>query len=473
MKVTRRQPHLQIAGSVLLFAVITAGALSSGFAILFLPSSAAPLVVIAVLGGVAFVAFCLIKPAIALYTALFFSLIPAGMIQPETYHSWANRGLVVLALAAWIFCVITHREKIRVLPTAILALVFMGWGFASLLWASTLSAGTQQLQVYIMRFAIFLLLIPNMINTRKRLNQMMGVIALDGLALFLTSLWILVTDGYAPGARFTIFKVNENMVGVAAMITLAGVLWQAAHRRKFYQLWNILAGIYLLFAIGITALSGSRGSTISLVVILAVFLLWRSTRRWAVIALVFLLLAVLIYPAMFTTMVERFLLTQGDTLLNGREFTWQASWKVIQSSPLVGTGIGGSRFAILPYLAHIFSDPLSGAAVHNPILTLWVETGLIGLLLYLSIPGAAVGSFVLSLRTARRGKDAWLLPYFAIISSIALGYILSWYIGGGMQSDFSYYMILSFLLLPAVIQEEDPYSSDPEIPTAAVIPAQG
>jgi O-antigen ligase len=145
---------------------------------------------------------------------------------------------------------------------------------------------------------------------------------------------------------------------------------------------------------------------------------------------------------------------------------------VIQSSPLVGTGIGGSRFAILPYLAHIFSDPLSGAAVHNPILTLWVETGLTGLLLYLSIPGAAVGSYVKSLRTARRVKDVWLLPYFAIISSIALGYTLSWYVGGGMQSDFSYYMILSFLIIPVVIQKEDPYPSDSEISTATTIPAQ-
>jgi putative inorganic carbon (HCO3(-)) transporter len=457
--------------TISIWVVVVFSAIFSGFSILILPYAIAPLVVLAVVVGIAFTALCLIKPVIALYTALFFSLIPAGMIQPETYHSWANRGLVILALAAWIFGVITHREKIRILPTAILALVFMGWGLASLLWSTTFSAGTQQLQVYIMRFVIFLLLIPNMINTHKRLNQMMGVIALVGLALLLTSLWILATDGYSPGARFTIFKVNENMVGVAAMITLAGVLWQAAHRRKFYKLWNLLAGVYLLFAIGITALSGSRGSTISLVVILVAFFLWRSTRRWAVLALVFLLLAVLIYPAMFTTMVERFLLTQGDTLLNGREFTWQASWSVIQSHPLVGTGIGGSRFAILPYLAHIFSDPLSGAAVHNPILTLWVETGLIGLLLYLSIPWAAVGSFVTSLQTARQGEDAWLLPYFAIISSIAVGYFLSWYIGGGLQSDFSYYMILSFLLIPAVIQKKDPYPSDSKPPTVAAIPA--
>jgi putative inorganic carbon (hco3(-)) transporter len=454
-------------------ALITFAAAISGFSILVFPNTLAPLIIVVAAVAGLFLVVCFLKPVFALNTALFFSLIPAGMIQPETFHSWANRGLVILALAAWIFGVITRREKIRMLPTAILALVFMGWGLASLLWSSTLSAGTQQLQVYVMRFAIFLLLIPNLINTRKRLNQMMGVIALDGLALLLTSLWILATDGYSPGARFTIFKVNENIVGVAAMITLSGVLWQASHKRKHIILWNILACIYLLFAIGITALSGSRGSTISLVVTLAAFFLWRFTCRWAVIALVFLLIAVLIYPAMFTTMVERFLLTQGDTLLNGREFTWQASWQVIQSSPLVGTGIGGSRFAILPYLAHIFSDLLSGAAVHNPILTLWVETGLIGLLLYLSIPGAAVGSFVRSLRTARRGNDAWLLPYFAIISSIALGYILSWYIGGGMQSDFSYYMILSFLLLPAVIQKEDPYSSDPETPTAAAIQAQG
>jgi putative inorganic carbon (hco3(-)) transporter len=471
---TRSSRHSRIPSHLfwLILATILGAALS-GFAILFLSSSAAPLVVIAAVGGVVFIAFCLIKPVIALYTALFFSLIPAGMIQPETYHSWVNRGLVVLAMGVWIFGVITRREKIRILPSSILALVFIGWGLISLLWSTTLSAGTQQLQVYIMRFVIFLLLIPNMINTRKRLNQVMGVIALDGLALLLTCVWILATNGYSPGARFTIYKVNENMVGVATMITLTGVLWQAANKRKHVMLWNILAGIYLLFAIGITALSGSRGSTISLVVVLAAFFLWKSTRRWAVLALVFLLIAVLNYPAMFTTMVERFLLTQGDTLLNGREFTWQASWMVIESSPLIGTGIGGSRYAILPYLAHIFSDPLSGAAVHNPILTLWVETGLFGLFLYLSVPLVAIFSYLKSFRIAKRANDTWLLPYFAIVSSIALGYFVSWYIGGGLQSDFSYFIVLTFLLLPAVIQKEDPYPADSKISTVARCLVQG
>jgi putative inorganic carbon (hco3(-)) transporter len=431
--------------------LILLGAFASGFAIFAIPSSYAPLVVLLVIGGVVYFAICLAKPVIALYTALFFSLIPAGMIQPETFHSWVNRGLVILAFVVWIFGVIVRREKIYLPLTSALTLIFLAWAVATLLWAGDVSVGFQQIQVYLFRFVIFLLLIPNMIRSHARLNQLMLVIALDGLALLLASMYLLFTKGYSPGVRFTIFAVNENMVGVAAMMTLVGVLWQAAKAENHRVLWNFIAGAYLLFSIGITAISGSRGSTISLAVMMAAFFLWKPTRKWTYIALVFLFIALLIFPGMFTTMVERFLLTQGDTLMNGREYTWQASWQVIQSNPLIGTGIGGSRFAIIPYLQHIFSDQLSSAAVHNPILTIWVETGLIGLILFLTIPAAAGFSFIKCFQGIYKNQAAWLEPYFAIISSITAGYVISWYVGGGLQADFSYFLILSLLILPACV----------------------
>jgi putative inorganic carbon (hco3(-)) transporter len=431
------------------------GAFAAGFAILLIPSSIAPLLVAGFFAACAFLIVSFLKPVIALYVALFFSLLPPGIIQAESIHSWLNRGLLVLALVAWIFGVITRKEKIKWFPTSILTLVFLGWAMISLLWANDIIVSAQQFQVYLSRFIIFMLLIPIEINSRQRLNEFMKVVALVGLVLVLASIWILLTKGYSPGVRFTIFNVNENMVGVAAMLTLAGVLWQAVQPRAHKWLWNLLAGAYLLFAIGITAISGSRGSTISLMVTIAVFFLWKSTRRWAILALIFLLIAVILFPAMFTTMVERFLLTQGDTLMNGREFTWQASWKVIETTPLIGVGIGGARFAIIPYLSHLLSDQLTGAAVHNPILTIWVETGLIGLLIYLSIPFSAIFSYVANFRTARREEDKWILPYFAIITSIACGYLFSWYVGGGLQADFSYFLILGFFILPECISEKN------------------
>ncbi len=447
-----KSPSRGISFWIILCALL--GAIAAGFAILLFPTSLAPILVAGSFAACAFLYICFIKPVIALYVALFFSLLPPGIIQAESYHSWLNRGLMVLALAAWILGVITRREKIKFIPTNILALVFLGWALFSLLWANDIAISAQQLQVYLVRFIIFLLLIPNEINSRPRMNGLMLVIALDGLALVLASLWILLTVGYSPGVRFTIFKVNENMVGVAAMLTLVGVLWQTVHPKLHKWFWYLLAGAYLLFAIGITVISGSRGSTISLIVTIAAFFLWKSTRRWAILALIFLIIAFLLFPGMFTTMVERFLLTQGDTILNGREFTWQASWKVIESTPLFGVGIGGARYAIIPLLSHLLSDRLTGAAVHNPILTIWVETGLIGLLLYLSIPIAAIFSYVANFRITRREKDDWMLPYFAIITSIVCGYFFSWYVGGGLQADFSYFLILAFFILPECIAEK-------------------
>jgi O-antigen ligase len=95
------------------------------------------------------------------------------------------------------------------------------------------------------------------------------------------------------------------------------------------------------------------------------------------------------------------------------------------------------------------------ASIHNPVLIIWSETGVLGMFLYLSVLGSAIWSFVRQYILHRQERESFLLPYIALISSVFLGYIVSWIKGGGMELGFSYFILLAFLLIPSGLETKE------------------
>jgi putative inorganic carbon (hco3(-)) transporter len=159
---------------------------------------------------------------------------------------------------------------------------------------------------------------------------------------------------------------------------------------------------------------------------------------------------VAVAPFIFSTTLERLAIVRGDTLLGGREALWQAASKLILEHPWSGVGIGNAPYAVLPYLRPLRSIlGLDWASLHNPLLTIWAETGFVGLLFYLAVLGSAVWSFLRQYLHSRRLGEHFLTPYFALVCSAFIGYIFSWIKGGGMESDFSYFLMLALLTIPS------------------------
>jgi O-antigen ligase len=70
---------------------------------------------------------------------------------------------------------------------------------------------------------------------------------------------------------------------------------------------------------------------------------------------------------------------------------WTDTLRLLRARPLLGAGLSGFADRITPYYTHFhtaanFIDP------HNIVLNFWVETGLLGLLAFAWILGAAVVS---------------------------------------------------------------------------------
>lgn len=154
-------------------------------------------------------------------------------------------------------------------------------------------------------------------------------------------------------------------------------------------------------------------------------------------------------PSTLDVLTARFALADGSTPLGGREALWQAAVLLIRDHFPFGVGLGNGPRAMLAYLnaAHLISYQ-GGAPIHNPVLTILAETGLVGLALYLGVLINAVWVFLARWQQTRRAPGAVPSIYFPIIAAIGLGYFASWFKGGGMESDFSYFLLLLLLLLP-------------------------
>lgn len=441
--------HPSNAGRAALILLSLLASLVAGASYLAYPDPFSPLVVLAVFAATALGIAWFRKPVWALYAALFVVLLPIGLIPP-TLHSNLNRSLTVIALATWLFNIISRKYRLIWSDTSLLMLSFITWGTFTLLWTSNVEVSTTILQVYIMRFILYLLLVYNEIRTKEDLNGLMHTLALSGWVIVLVSIGTLLFEGYTPGMRFNILEANENGLGIMLLVAMPGVLWQASQPVKRYRvLKRFLAFLFLVFSLGIVAMSGSRGSAISLLITLLLFWLWKSTRIWGKLALIILILASVSTSFIFATTLQRFAITRGDTMLGGREVLWQAAWSLIYSHSWFGVGIGNAPYAVMPFLSQYFSVlEHETASIHNPILTVWIETGIPGLLLYLAVLGSAAWLFARQYCRYRQTGEQYLTPYFALISCVFLGYMASWVKGGGMETDFTYFLMLGLLLVP-------------------------
>ena len=439
---------------IILLAIISA--LIAGASGFVYPSFLSPIIAGGVVAGVVIIITWLQKPVWAMYAAIFVVLLPIGLIPPQA-HSLLNRSITIIAFVVWVVDVIINQHRVRWTKTALIMLVFLAWGFATLLWSTNLSIGIHILQRYALRFVLFILLIPNEIRTKDNLDGLMNTLAISGWVLVLVSLYTIMLEGYTPGTRLEVLNVNENGLGILALITMPGVLWQATQPLTRYKTIKfILASIYLILVVGLVAMSGSRGSALSLFIVLTAFWFWRPTRLWGKVSLIILVLVVLIAPFLFETTLERFAVIPGDTLLGGREGIWQASRLLILDNPWFGGGIGNARYSIMAYLSSFRSTlGFDQASIHNPVLTIWSETGVLGMFLYLSVLGSAIWSFVRQYILHRQERESFLLPYIALISSVFLGYIVSWIKGGGMESGFSYFFLLALLLIPSGLETKE------------------
>ncbi|MBQ0819728.1 O-antigen ligase family protein [Microvirga terrae] len=434
--------------SVLLFLVLSAGGV---LALLVSNDPRAPWLFSAGLCGIAIGYFLFQRPLTTLYIALFLHLTPTGIRFDDRIFDPIVHLTTALALASWLSNTVAHRRPITWNMICVITALYMSWGIVSLLWAPDIVEGRKKLVAYAIGF-LLIFLITNQIKSLRALDGLMRVLRLNAWIIVIGGIYAALLGNFTLGDRLKVLNMNENALGMVLLLMLPGVIWPVFRSEGVKRRLMLTVSIaYVLFTVVLVALSGSRGSTIAVVIVLVTFAFSRPTRPWGMIGVFIVIGAVLGAPFLEGGLSKRFMEGEGGNL-GGRAELWDASRLLIYDHPLTGAGIGNGAALLPQYVQEVSNDPYKlGRATypsHNPILEASTDTGLPGMSIYLCLYASAVIQFVRSRRRACAREKA-LLPYFHVMFGVALAFLIAAMKSGGLEAQPTLFLLLALLVIPA------------------------
>ncbi|MDQ3192352.1 MAG: O-antigen ligase family protein [Bacteroidota bacterium] len=318
-----------------------------------------------------------------LFLGFFFILILSDSRQYAL--SWAGnvKNIYIVLLAVFLFL---DRKKFipfnsfyqRFVPFFLAALI-------ALIYSEVFTTAAQKTISY----ALLFLVVPNYVQkiwTENKVNFLYNLIFLGGMIL-LTGLmlkFIMPHKVYVVG-RFTGVLGNPNGLGLfSALFFLLLSTIQYFHPDILNKKEKIL--IYGLIILSII-LSGSRSSLATIFI----FLFFKTFYRISPFLGFIIFLIMIISYELVTSNLTFIVLALGleeylrlDTLESGsgRLIAWNFAWDQIQKNFFIGKGFAHTEYI---YKQHIDALSILGhqGNAHNSYLTFWLETGLIGLALFL------------------------------------------------------------------------------------------
>lgn len=427
-------------------------------ALLILKNPSAPVMLIGLAVVVPIGLLLLRNSLTATLLAVFVLLLPPGDLQVEGIYMAASNGAIVAALGVWLVRVLSGNETIKWNPTCLLFALYIAWGVVTLLWAPDLVEGRRKLIAWTFSL-ILLLLICNHVRSLPAVDRFMRMLGSMGWLMIFCGTYTLLFTDFVFGTRLKSFGMNENTLGVMLIVALPGVIWpvmRSVGPRRRSML--ILAITYMLCAVALIALSGSRGGAISVGLLLLMLLFFRPARKWAVGGVAIILCLFLFAPFLFDSLIQRAAEGEGGEL-GGRPVLWEASLLFMRDH-LLGAGLGNGPFRLHPYIASLTSatNHRMDLPSHQPFLEVGVDTGLVGLIIYVCVIGSAIWSFV-------QARSCWLLSpscpdgYYLTVIGAVVAYGATWIKGGGLENHASLIMMLALLLIPSLVQQGDARSA--------------
>lgn len=375
-----------------------------------------------------------------LFTIAFF---PVSQLPPWSY---LTRGALAAAAAAGLAVVIRRREiSIPNSPIAKTLLLFVVISTASAIWSIDPDESSRAVSKVLLRIVIVFLLIACGTREAARLRRLGVAVAVGGLILASVCLVFLVGGVRNPWGGITAPFMVYNWVCMVLLPTGSFVLCFALDeieldRRSWF--WRV-AWLVTLSAILLTF---SRIGWLSLGVLLLVWWCYsdRRQRRFVVASscaalAVFLVVVPDLGQVLSVTDNERFLAEDGTELdasqmkrmnwldlvtLNDRAtYAWKPALNIIRDHPVLGAGYGPNTFLRL-----VPSDAPLLTHEHNALLSVAVQSGFVGALVFAALLVVLVRSLMLDLKKSARSPD----PLHRGLEVAVLAAILSEYVVHGI-----------------------------------------
>ncbi|WP_217914898.1 oligosaccharide flippase family protein [Miltoncostaea marina] len=354
---------------------------------------ASPLLAIGGLAGLAVMALLLSDITVG---AVAFIIIQPLALVIGAGESLITKGAGVILLITWLVTLRYPSARRRYLSftahnplLAFVAVAFMAWCVASILWSLNPGYTVEAIQ----RYALGILLLAIVFTAARNRRAAILLCGAYAISAVLSTL-VGIATGNTPEGRLagTLADANEFAAFCVPALLICAAL--AAYADTMLRRF-LFAGGALVCALGIV-LSGSRGGIVAIVAALAVWTIfggrWRLRVLTASVVVGIVVVGYINVAAAPQTRERLSQIVQSDELASnggtGRTDIWRVGWRAYSDHPTKGSGAGTYTEATPRYLAQpglvrrgdFFTE--TPKVAHNMYLHVLVELGTVGMALF-------------------------------------------------------------------------------------------
>jgi O-antigen ligase len=365
-------------------------------------------------------------------------LVLSDSWQPELQFAKKVKDIYLILLTLFFFF---DRKEFRIRGTFIGPFIpFLIWSVFQIFSHPVISISAQKTLSYGLIFLVAPAYFFKVFEDYGRVflkdyAMMVALLLIAGLALY-----IVFPDKVLVGSRYSGVLGNPNAIGL--FCTVFFILFQSAVI-KFPDLFsrNEKVFIYGLIAISVL-LSGSRNTILSIALCMF-FTRFYKISPWLG---TFIVIVIAVIYQMVMTNLPEILQSLGlakalraDTLESGsgRLVAWTFAWNLINSSFhqfMFGRGFGFDEYIFIQNYSFLVKLGHIGG-VHNSYLALWLNTGIIGLILWL------IGFFRTIVKAIPKSYTALPITYAVMFS----GFFEAWLMGSLNPYTITFLFILSLI----------------------------
>jgi len=338
---------------------------------------------------------------------LILALLPAYQIRFQVFGIPLTflEVLILILFVVWLIKKIIYKQypifnykKLKILFWLILAWLLMS--IMAMFISPDLRAGAGIWKAYFLEPILFLVVFLDIIRNKKDLRLAVGALICSGLlvafyafyqkiagqGLWSTEVWgqpkILRATGPFPHPNFL-----GLYLGPLFMLGLGYIF--LSFKKNILSIIKIL--VFSILFLGSLIFAKSEGAIIA--IFIALFfcaMLYKSIRKWAlVLSLVFVLL-LLSVPVSRGYLTEKIFFQDLSGRL--RVNIWKGALEILKEKPILGAGLNGYQI-IAPQYQERYYDKDTQELIsvethpypHNLFLTIWLELGLLGLIIFFLI----------------------------------------------------------------------------------------
>jgi O-antigen ligase len=298
-------------------------------------------------------------------------------------------------------------------PFTIPAALFLVAGAIGVAVSPEHVAGLGLYRAYLVEPIAFFLVLGNVLNSSQRAKLVLGGLALGGSVAGIANAFVILnairhhTLNLALPPPVVIYNTpNAVALYLVPLIGIAASLFLYDRER-----WvRPASAAFLVFALGATALSLSRGGYFALAVIVLILAIINRYRWYLLPAVVVVGAAMSRVPPIASRLAHEFDLHDPNNTFVSRVDLWQATLRMLRDHPVFGSGMFGFARSIQAYRGGFYEENL--IYPHNIALNMWTETGLLGLASFVWL---LVQTFRVSWTGWRSGPAAWRAIQLGIV----------------------------------------------------------